>query len=116
MDAEPPKWLKILCFGDSLTAGYTMWGTEHYPYADILHVHLKRLLPSTNIVIDVAGLSGDQVVPPRGNFINRMESRIKKAAGAAVPYDWVIVLGGTNDLGWSREPEDIYHALSKLSS
>ena len=27
------------------------------------------------------------------------------------PYDWIIILGGTNDLGWGQTPEAIYENL-----
>lgn len=110
MDTNAPETLRILCFGDSLTAGYTHYGLEHYPYSDYLEKTLQKFLPSTKINIDNAGLSGDRV--KAGLFLCRIEGKCAKAA--AKPYDWVIVLGGTNDLGWGEAPEEIYEALSML--
>ena len=104
-----PKSLRILCFGDSLTAGYTSYGWEFYPYADHLRTGLQHILSTSDIHVDVAGLSGDQV---RGSYL----PRIKRACAiAGTPYDWIIVMGGTNDLGWGQSPENIYEGLRKLS-
>ena len=104
--------LRILCFGDSLTAGYTHYGLEHYPYSDFLGTTLKKFLPSTKIRIDTAGLSADRV--KAGSFLRRIESKCAKAA--ADPYDWVIVLGGTNDLGWGESAVEVFEALSTFIS
>lgn len=30
------------------------------------------------------------------------------------PYDWAIILGGTNDLNQNRVPDDIFPALEKV--
>lgn len=30
-------------------------------------------------------------------------------------YDWIIVMGGTNDLGWGKKPDVIYEGLSEWS-
>lgn len=110
MDARHPETLRILCFGDSLTAGYTRYGLEHYPYSDFLENKLRKSFPLREITIVNDGLSGDRV--KAGWFLRRMEGRCAKAA--AKPYNWVIVLGGTNDLGWGEAPEAIYEALSML--
>ena len=110
MATKPPETLRILCFGDSLTAGYTRYGLEHFPYSDYLENTLRKFLPSTKIIIDTDGLSGDCV--NGGRFLRRMEGKCAKAG--ANPYDWVIILGGTNDLGGGDAPEDIYEALSML--
>jgi len=102
-----PRSLRILCFGDSLTAGYSLCGTEHYPYADHLRVGLQHMLSASDIRIDVDGFSGDQV---GGLYLKRMKRKCERAA--ADPYDWIIVMGGTNDLGWGQQPDSIYENLS----
>lgn len=109
MNDTLPKSLRILCFGDSLTAGYTSHGWEFYPYADHLRAGLQRLLSTSGIDVDVDGFSGDQV---RGSYLPRIK---RKCANTETPYDWIIVMGGTNDLGWGQSPETIYEGLRKLS-
>lgn len=86
----------------------------HYPYSEFLQIFLAPLFPSTKITIDVSGLSGDQVI--EGTFLGRVRDLCNKAKRAQAPYDWVIVLGGTNDLGWFKEPADIYEGLSMFFS
>ena len=102
-----PKSLRILCFGDSLTAGYTSYGWEFYPYADHLRVGLQHMLSTPDIQVDVDGFSGDQV---QGNYLARIK---RKCANTETPYDWIIVMGGTNDLAWGQSPDTIYEGLRK---
>lgn len=61
MNDTLPKRLRILCFGDSLTAGYTRFGLEFHPYADHLRAGLQNSLSTSDIETEVAGFSGDQV-------------------------------------------------------
>lgn len=82
---------------------------QSYPYADHLRAPIAKILPDTNVIIDVAGVPGDRVMAP-GQYIRRIEAKCAKAAAA--PYEWIIIMGGTNDLGWGRAPKDIYEALS----
>lgn len=114
MNVTPEKTLKILCFGNSLTGGYTMMGLASWPYADFLEIYLARLFPSIKLMIDVSGLPGDRVVGSGSQFLNRMQNRCNKAVSEGRPYDWVIVLGGTNDLGWFAEPKVIYDGLRRF--
>lgn len=108
MNDSLPKSLRILCFGDSLTAGFTSRGWEFHPYADHLRVGLQHMLSASDIHVDVAGLSGDQV---RGRYLPRIK---RECANAGTPYDWIIVMGGTNDLAWGQSPDAIYEGLRKL--
>lgn len=112
-DMESPtnegiKSLRILCFGDSLTAGYSSYGYSHYPYAAQIQKELKKAFPAAEAQVVVSGLSGDRVVA--GQFLRRMKGMC--ATDDYPPYDWIIVLGGTNDLGWSEPPDKVYQALS----
>ena len=31
------------------------------------------------------------------------------------PYDWVIFLGGTNDIGWGKKIDDIWNAVVEIT-
>ena len=83
---KPPKKapLRILCLGDSLTAGYP----ESHPYGGKLEEVLEAADPRLDIHVDIDGVPGDQVA--HGTFWRRMRNR-----WAEDEYDWTIVLGGT---------------------
>lgn len=111
----PPPALKILCFGNSLTAGYSRYGLAYFPYADTLEPTLRKLVPSlekANLVIDTDGLPGDRVMRPQGRCLERLQERVLKNRGEGA-YDWIVILSGTNDLGWGSQAEEIFEALSE---
>ena len=96
--------LRILALGDSLTAGYARFGLVHHPYS----VKLHSLFSASNIpvIIDQRGVSGERVVP---SMVRRLENFLKQST-----YDWVIILGGTNDLGWGGNADQIFNQGLKL--
>ena len=52
---------RILCFGDSLTAGYMLTSANHFPYGDAMQTDLAKLLslPLSKVHVDIDGLSGE---------------------------------------------------------
>ena len=83
-----------------------MWGLQFHPYAEQLKEVLQAAFPSATIEVVVEGMSGAQV---RGEYTGRLNRACRQAKDQ--PYDWIIILGGTNDLGWGGQPEEIYEAL-----
>ena len=65
--------IHILCFGDSITAGYSSWDREYHPYAWKLLELLNESFPSTQITTDIQGALGDQVVTPPGGYLTRID-------------------------------------------
>jgi len=105
--AQPNPGLEILCFGDSLTEGYTFQASgKFHPYS----IHLKKLFSdsSQDAVIDTAGVSGEEVIPSMPHRLGLILCERDK------PYDWIIILGGTNDLGVGNKGEDVLSALIDL--
>jgi len=102
--------VRILCFGDSLTEGYSSWGQIYTPYASNMKAWLEAAWTSTTVSADVAGVSGDHVVSSYG-FLSRIQS---KCGQEAASYDWVIILGGTNDLAYGRTAEVVFEELKKV--
>ena len=91
--------IRILALGDSLTAGYYDDGRAYHPYA----LHLAELFSSVKIsvTIDQQGISGDQVVP-------RMRKRLDDLLRGGASYQWIVILGGTNDLNEGSSAEQIF--------
>jgi lysophospholipase L1-like esterase len=66
--------INILCFGDSLTAGYSDYGMTNTPYGPWMVDLLEGAWPERVVHISVAGQSGDLVGPP-GRFLNRLTKK-----------------------------------------
>jgi hypothetical protein len=75
--------LRILCFGNSLTAGFRSYGIEpDHPYAITLREQLLSAELDASLLggdgrvdIDVEGQPGDLVNCPPGSFLERMKRR-----------------------------------------
>ncbi len=95
----------ILCFGDSLTAGYqaaTMASPQmrETPYGRFLQDRL-----GARARVAVSGRCGETT----GDMVTRFPRDLKPHRPA-----WVVILGGTNDLGWQAAPSDIMDNLAYL--
>lgn len=109
------KELVFVAFGDSLTVGYqsATLGNESprpTPYTEFLKERIQRK-PD----LDTAG-------DPRVEFLNRgvvgeltedMLDRFDRDVVEAEP-DFVIILGGSNDLGWGVEPQPVTWNLVEM--
>jgi lysophospholipase L1-like esterase len=100
--------LRVLAFGNSLTEGYTDFGTLFHPYAIALKKKLSSLRPDLNVIVDINGQSGDVVVSKlHGRFLQRLQSSCPlRKSGTPPKYDIVITLGGTNDLAYMINESD----------
>ena len=94
--------IRILCFGASITAGWSSYGLHHFPYASTLSARLADELPTSHFSIEIDGSPGDTV--QNGQYMNRIRQDM---ANAMVPYDWVIIQAGGNDLASNSTPEQI---------
>ncbi|KAI0018435.1 SGNH hydrolase [Xylariomycetidae sp. FL0641] len=104
--------LRILCLGDSLTAGFPAAN----PYAHRLRAALEEALPDLRdhggVVCVVEGRPGDRVdVGGGGGFARRCRQAWKQTQE---PFDWTIVLGGTNDLGFGTPVDQIIESLKQI--
>lgn len=98
---------RILAIGDSLTAGYYQGGFRFHPYSQ----RLTSLFSSIGkaVHIDTQGISGEKVVR---SMADRLENILRQTNGDV--YDFVMILGGTNDLGWGQSAEIIFGYGLKL--
>ncbi|HET7438387.1 MAG TPA: GDSL-type esterase/lipase family protein [Nitrospira sp.] len=95
----------IVCFGDSLTAGFQSPTPQHptgreAPYGRFLQ---EWLGPS--VEIRISGICGELTA--------EMAMRFRRDVLQHQPSH-VVMLGGTNDLGWNAEPADIMKNLVKM--
>lgn len=89
--------MKILAFGDSLTEGYITKETSNfYPYTTTL----KKLL---QMKIDNEGVSGERTL-----------SMTKRIQSITKPYDYAIILAGTNDLDTRTAPSTIVSNIKNI--
>ena len=81
---------RILCFGDSLTEGWHKNGFRFHPYTMRL-AELFRVNGKDNVELVNRGLSGETVHP-------EMTTRLPAILSKESPFNFAIILGGTNDL------------------
>jgi acyl-CoA thioesterase-1 len=97
--------MKIITFGDSLTAGYQTPsgdnpGGKPTPYG----LFLPGLIgPSAKVV--VSGVNGE--------LTGEMAMRLGRDVIELKP-EYVVILGGSNDLGWSAQPTAIMRNLTTM--
>jgi len=73
ISTEPAQTLRILCFGDSLTEGYTRMGQNWTPYSEEMKTVLdERGRKGLKIDVITEGRSGE--LASAGGFLRRMET------------------------------------------
>ena len=109
------KTIVFVAFGDSLTLGYQspteddQW-PEPAPYTDFLERKTEKMLGRRGAVgISVKFLNKGIV----GELTNEMVGRFGGDVLGPQP-DAVIILGGSNDLGWGHEPEHVASNLARM--
>lgn len=98
--------VRILAFGDSLTEGWCDFGTRFHPYTRKVHSLIQSLSKSVDVVN--RGVSGETT--------DQMRERLPLVLNKEGPFDLVIILGGTNDLGLSlnKDGEPLFGRLRSL--
>ena len=102
-----PYSRSILCFGDSLTSGYYNHGHNFHPYSQ----RLNQLLNSGRIKYYVK-TSGKVREMAHGS----MARRLPEVLGNSSRFDWVIILGGTNDVAHVKNFGDDDSFMNQLIS
>lgn len=91
------KVYRLLAFGDSLTEGFTEGGNAFHPYAKRLgDVIYKQLPQDWHLQIEEQGESGERVLL---GMNHRLQRTLDEHESAQRWYDWVLLLGGINDIG-----------------
>ena len=98
--------IRILCLGDSLTEGYGLMVDAH-PYCIEMEKRLQSAFPDEKVNVVEDGVAGDLVTDE--SFSERLEEHLTEAS-----FHWVIILGGTNDLGYRKSPSTVFESLTDL--
>ena len=104
--------MKIIALGDSLTVGeseFELSGADSTSYPEYLETLAHQYLSSRKSTLHVnvlnRGISGE--------LTSGMIERFSDDVVGEKP-DHVIILGGTNDVGWGFDPATITHNLSVM--
>ena len=97
--------MKIVCFGDSLTVGYQSPTTAHPYYHETPYGQMLQRWFGEKAEVLVCGVNGE--------LTSEMIVRFPRAVIPHTP-DYVVILGGTNDLGFNIGKEDILRNLVQL--
>ncbi|KHN99937.1 Esterase, SGNH hydrolase-type [Metarhizium album ARSEF 1941] len=119
---SPPRTLSILCFGDSLTSGFHAGGRESHPYSIAFAAQVREALPDTKLYVYTNGKPGD--VASLAPFHQRLQAECGFRTPPFLPkgttrheprnkrhHDWLIILGGTNDLAYMIPPQQMYESF-----
>lgn len=95
----------IICFGDSLTAGFQSPTRDNptgreTPYGQFLQSLLGRVA-----YVRISGICGELT----GEMVMRYRRDVLDHQPGYVP-----ILGGTNDLGWNASPSEIMRNLARM--
>ncbi len=92
----------IVCFGDSLTAGFQSPTADNPEGAETPYGRFLQELTGPSVRVSVSGLCGE--------LTGDMAIRFRSAVLVHEPA-YVVILGGTNDLGWNATPRAILRNL-----
>jgi acyl-CoA thioesterase I len=95
----------IVCFGDSLTAGFQSPTPDNPQGIETPYGRFLQELIEPAMRVSVSGICGE--------LTGEMAMRFRSAVLAHQPTH-VVILGGTNDLGWNAAPSDIFRNLLKM--
>jgi len=118
---RPGRALRILCYGDSMTVGFCRGGTSFEPYARALAEGISSLgsMACEALACGLSGLRADtmadglvshELVDVCG-YRGKGLARILDERG---PFDLVLIMAGTNDMGHYHAPARILRSLERL--
>jgi lysophospholipase L1-like esterase len=95
----------IICFGDSLTAGFQSPTRDNPAGRDTPYGQFLQSLLGGAAAVRTSGICGE--------LTGEMVMRFRRDVLDHQP-DYVPILGGTNDLGWNASPSEIMRNLTAL--
>ena len=95
----------IICFGDSLTAGFQAPTRDSPMGQETPYGRFVQDLLGCRVIVQTSGVCGE--------LTSDMALRIRRDVVCHNPA-YVPILGGTNDLGWNVSPKEILTNLVKM--
>jgi len=95
----------IICFGDSLTAGFQSPTAECPDYQEMPYGRFLAERLGDRARVQISGVCGELTA----EMVERFASDVVRHRPA-----WVVLLGGTNDLGWNLQPAEIIRNLTAM--
>ncbi|MCX5720861.1 MAG: GDSL-type esterase/lipase family protein [Nitrospirae bacterium] len=95
----------IVCFGDSLTAGFQSPSADNPQGDETPYGGFLQELTGPSVRVSMSGLCGELT----GDMVRRFRSAVLVHEPACV-----VILGGTNDLGWNATPAAILRNLLQM--
>eukprot|EP00929_Paragymnodinium_shiwhaense_P084000 TRINITY_DN4489_c0_g1_i4.p1 TRINITY_DN4489_c0_g1~~TRINITY_DN4489_c0_g1_i4.p1 ORF type:complete len:336 (+),score=50.14 TRINITY_DN4489_c0_g1_i4:122-1129(+) len=110
---------RVLCYGDSLTAGFCSHGALFEPYGRTLADVLGAAGVASEVIVcgHSGGLASDFVDKKSGSLVDVTGCHGKGLARILVedgPFDLVIIMAGTNDLGAKASSQAVLRSVTKL--
>eukprot|EP00446_Apocalathium_sp_SHHI-4_P022023 CAMPEP_0177268726 /NCGR_PEP_ID=MMETSP0367-20130122/63967_1 /TAXON_ID=447022 ORGANISM="Scrippsiella hangoei-like, Strain SHHI-4" /NCGR_SAMPLE_ID=MMETSP0367 /ASSEMBLY_ACC=CAM_ASM_000362 /LENGTH=330 /DNA_ID=CAMNT_0018724373 /DNA_START=8 /DNA_END=997 /DNA_ORIENTATION=+ len=110
---------RVLCYGDSLTAGFASSGTFFEPYGRAMAEGLAAV--GVQCEVSICGLSGktarEMVATAETSLVDIVGNRGKGLARAIDedgPFDLVLIMAGTNDMGLGYQDSYVLQDLKVL--
>jgi len=110
---------RVLCYGDSLTAGFAANGVLFEPYGRAMAEKLGAF--GVDCQVSICGLSGktakEMVQTASSSLIDVVGSKGKGLARTLEeegPFDLVMIMAGTNDMGHGHNQPDILQDVEQL--
>lgn len=97
--------ISIVCFGDSLTAGYQSPTRDVPCIQETPYGSFFQEIVGAQATVITSGVCGEVTADMVGRF---------RPDVLAQRPDYVVILGGTNDLGWNKRPAEIFSHLRHM--
>lgn len=95
----------VICFGDSLTAGFQSPTSENPAGEETPYGHFLQDMLGGVVQVRISGICGELT----GEMVMRFRRDVLDHKPGYVP-----ILGGTNDLGWNASPMEIMRNLVNM--
>lgn len=114
----PSVALRVLAYGDSLTAGFRTTGHRFTPYGEPLAKALRHDIPTEVVVCGLVGLTAERMAAEMDQAVIQSEGPkvtqgLRRLLAEGGPFALVLIMCGTNDLPIST-PQAVVRHINQL--